>query len=445
MSAVSGKDRITSSKGSIRGESLQVLVIGSGGREHAIVKKAASSSLVSEVHCAPGNAGIARQAVCHPVADSDIPGIVALARKTGAGLVVIGPEAPLCAGLADELAAAGFKVFGPGAAAAMLEGSKGFAKEVMLAAGVPTAGFARFAEYASARAHIAQISFPVVVKANGLAAGKGVMIATAMEEAEDALSRCFVERSFGDAGLDVLVEECLIGHECSVLALCDGDTIKPLEPAQDYKRIYDGDRGPNTGGMGCYSPVPRVPPGLVDEIIETVHRPVVAELKRRGIEFKGVLYAGLMLTAAGPKVLEFNTRFGDPETQAILPRLENDLVELMLACAEGALSEHELSWRQQRCVTVIMASAGYPRSSSKGDVIEGLDLDGGLPGVEVYHAGTAEADGKFVTAGGRVLAISALASNFRESRQKAYQAVAKVRFDGMQFRTDIAAEAAEDR
>ncbi len=423
---------------------MRVLVIGSGGREHAIVKKAVASSLVSEVHCAPGNAGISRQAVCHSVSDADIEGIVGFARKTRPGLVVVGPEAPLCAGLADAVIDAGFTVFGPRRDAAMLEGSKRFAKEVMDAAGVPTAGYSRFSEYAAAAAHIEDSIFPVVIKANGLAAGKGVIIAQQPEEARDALERCFVERSFGEAGLEVLVEECLVGHECSVLALCDGDTILPLEPAQDYKRIYDGNRGPNTGGMGCYSPVPRVPPQLVDEIIEMVHRPVVAELKRRGIEFRGVLYAGLMLTEAGPKVLEFNVRFGDPETQAILPRLQSDLVELMLACASGTLAGHNLSWRPERCVTVIAASAGYPLSSSKGDEIAGLDLDGGLPGVEVFHAGTAEADGKFVTAGGRVLAISALDSTFRKARQKAYGAVARLHFDGMQFRSDIAAEPAAE-
>jgi len=421
---------------------LKVLVIGSGGREHAIVKKTAASPLVDEVHCAPGNAGIARQAVCHNISDTDIPGILGLAKHLEPGLVVIGPEAPLCAGLADTLADAGFKVFGPGREAAKLEGSKGFAKEIMIAAEVPTAGFARFVEYQTAMAHLSAISFPVVVKVNGLAAGKGVMIAEAMTEAEDALHACFVDRSFGDAGMDVLVEECLMGHECSVLALCDGETILPLEPAQDYKRIYDGDRGPNTGGMGCYSPVPRVPAQLVEEIIDTVHRPVVAELARRGIEFKGVLYAGLMLTADGPKVLEFNTRFGDPETQAILPRLENDLVELMLACADGTLSEHELRWKDERCVTVIMASAGYPLTSSKGDIINGLDLDAGLPGVEVFHAGTAEVDDELVTNGGRVLAVSALNPTFAGARAKAYEAVGKIHFDGMQYRRDIAEEPA---
>jgi phosphoribosylamine--glycine ligase len=421
---------------------LKVLVIGSGGREHAIVKKTAVSPLADEVHCAPGNAGIALQAVCHNISDSDIPGILGLAKHLEPGLVVIGPEVPLCAGLADTLGDAGFKVFGPGREAAMLEGSKGFAKEVMIAAAVPTAGYARFVEYQLAMTHLSTISFPVVVKANGLAAGKGVIIAEAMAEAEDALHACFVDRSFGDAGLDVLVEECLIGHECSVLALCDGETILPLEPAQDYKRIYDGDVGPNTGGMGCYSPVPRVPAQLVDEIINTVHRPTVAELARRGIEFRGVLYAGLMLTPDGPKVLEFNTRFGDPETQAILPRLENDLVELMLACADGSLADHELRWKDERCVTVIMASAGYPLSSSSGDIITGLDLDGGLPGVEVYHAGTAEVDGQLVTNGGRVLAISALDHSFGAARARAYDAVGRIRFDGMQFRRDIAEEPA---
>ncbi len=422
---------------------MRVLVVGSGGREHAIVKKAAASGLVSEVHCAPGNAGISRQAVCHPVTDTDIGGIAGLARKTSPGLVVIGPEAPLCAGLADALRAEGFKVFGPGREAAMLEGSKGFAKEIMDAAGVATAGYSRFSEYAAAAAHIEDGLFPVVIKANGLAAGKGVIIAEQPEQARDALVRCFVERSFGAAGLEVLVEECLIGHECSVLALCDGENILPLEPAQDYKRIYDGDRGPNTGGMGCYSPVPRVPEALAEEIIETVHRPVVAELQKRGIDFRGVLYAGLMLTDSGPQVLEFNVRFGDPETQAILPRLENDLIELMLACAEGTLARQRLRWRRERCVTVIIASAGYPLSSSKGDEISGLGLDGGLPGVEVCHAGTAEADGRFFTAGGRVLAVSALDNTFKAARQKAYDAVAKVNFDGMQFRHDIAAEPAE--
>jgi len=419
-----------------------VLVVGSGGREHAVVKTALKSSLVSEVHAAPGNAGISRQATCHVVADSDNAGILELAKEIDASLVVIGPEAPLCAGLADELIEAGFKVFGPGREAAMLEGSKGFSKEIMQAAGVPTAGYARFADYHAAMAYLTTISFPTVIKANGLAAGKGVIIAEAMAEAEDALRQCFIDRSFGDAGLDVLVEECLVGHECSVLALCDGETILPLEPAQDYKRIFDGDHGPNTGGMGCYSPVPRVPPGFVDDIIEIVHRPVIDELKKRGIEFKGVLYAGLMLTAAGPKVLEFNTRFGDPETQAILPRLENDLVELMLACADGTLAGHRLRWKEDRCVTVIMASAGYPLSSSKGDVISGLDEDGSLPGVEVYHAGTAGQTDGYVTNGGRVLAVSALAPTFTAARDKAYEAVRRVRFDGMQFRNDIASEPA---
>jgi len=418
-------------------------VVGSGGREHAIVRQAAASSLVEAVHAAPGNAGIARQATCHDISDSDKEGIVCLAREIDAGLVVIGPEAPLCAGLADALTEAGFKVFGPSAAAARLEGSKAFAKEIMTAAGVPTASFAGFTEYSAAQAHLASISFPAVVKADGLAAGKGVIIAGAMAEAEEALKSCFLDRRFGDAGLEVLIEECLVGHECSVLALCDGETMVPLEPAQDYKRIFDGDRGPNTGGMGCYSPVPKVPNEFVADIIDTIHRPVVEELRGRGIEFKGVLYAGLMMTADGPKVLEFNTRFGDPETQAILPRLETDLVELMLACADGDLAGRELRWREERCVTVIMASAGYPLSSSSGDVISGLDDDGGLEGVQVYHAGTAPGgDGGFVTAGGRVLAVSALGATFKSARDRAYEAVRAISFDGMQFRTDIAAEPA---
>ena len=239
----------------------------------------------------------------------------------------------------------------------------------------------------------------------------------------------------------MLVEECLVGHECSVLALCDGETILPLDPAQDYKRIFDGGKGPNTGGMGCYSPVPRVPSELVEEIIELVHRPTIEELKRRGIGFRGVLYAGLMLTAEGPRVLEFNTRFGDPEVQAIFPRLDSDLVELMLATAGGSLGEHSLSWKDERCVSVIMASAGYPESSHKGDVISGLDSDGQLEGLEVFHAGTAEKDGKFITNGGRVLAVSALDPTFRGARDKAYEGISRIGFNGMQYRRDIAEEA----
>ncbi len=420
-----------------------VLVVGSGGREHAIVRKAAASSSVTEVHAAPGNAGIARQAQCHDVGATDIDALVALARRLEPSLVVVGPGAPLVAGAADALAEAGFTVFGPRREAAMLEGSKRFAKEVMNAAGVPTAEFAGFTEYQAAMAHLSTISFPTVIKADGLAAGKGVMVVEAMEEAEAAIRKCFVDRSFGDAGLSVLVEECLVGHECSVLALCDGDTILPLEPAQDYKRIFDGDRGPNTGGMGCYSPVPRVPPELVEEIIEQVHRPTIAELKARGIDFRGVLYAGLMLTGEGPKVLEFNVRFGDPEVQAIFPRLESDLVELMLAAARGELDGASLDWKRERSVSVIVASAGYPESSSKGDVIEGLDADGQLEGLEVFHAGTAEEDGRFVTAGGRVLAVTALDETFAGARRKAYAGVEKISFDGMQYRRDIAAEAKE--
>ena len=422
---------------------MRVLVVGSGGREHAIVRKAAASSLVDEVHAAPGNGGIARQATCHFVSDADVSGIVELAGSIKADLTVVGPEAPLVAGMTDALEAAGFTVFGPRAEAARLEGSKGFAKEIMNAAGVPTAGFATFVEYESAMAHLATISFPTVVKADGLAAGKGVMVVEAREEAEAAIRQCFVDRAFGDAGLNVLVEECLVGHECSVLALCDGETILPLDPAQDYKRIFDGGKGPNTGGMGCYSPVPRVPAELVEEIIETVHRPTIEELKRRGIDFRGVLYAGLMLTGEGPKVLEFNVRFGDPEVQAIFPRLESDLVELMLATTAGSLGEHSLKWKDERCVSVILASAGYPESSSKGDVITGLDDDGQLEGLEVFHAGTAEKDGGFVTNGGRVLAVSALDSTFKGARDKAYAGVEKISFDGMQYRRDIAAEVVE--
>lgn len=424
---------------------MRVLVVGSGGREHAIVRKAAASSLVDEVHAAPGNGGIARQATCHFVSDADISGIVELAGSIKADLTVVGPEAPLVAGMTDALEAAGFTVFGPRAEAARLEGSKGFAKEIMNAAGVPTAGFATFVEYESAMAHLATISFPTVVKADGLAAGKGVMVVEAREEAEAAIRQCFVDRAFGDAGLNVLVEECLVGHECSVLALCDGETILPLDPAQDYKRIFDGGKGPNTGGMGCYSPVPRVPAELVEEIIETVHRPTIEELKRRGIDFRGVLYAGLMLTGEGPKVLEFNVRFGDPECQPMMLRLESDLLEALLACAEGRLGKIELKWRKDTALVVVMATQGYPGWYPKGSEIGGLDKAGRVEGVTIFHAGTRAEDGRVVADGGRVLGITASARTVAQARKRAYKAVDLIRWPEGFCRRDIAWRAIKRR
>jgi phosphoribosylamine---glycine ligase len=401
----------------------KVLVVGGGGREHAIVRALKRSPQRPEVFAAPGNAGIARDATIVP--DGELAGM---------DLVVVGPEAPLVAGLADECAAAGVACFGPTAAAARLEGSKAFAKEVMAAAGVPTGGHAVVESVDDGLAAIG--GYPAVIKADGLAAGKGVVIAPDEGAARDALEAMLVERRFGDT--PVLVEEFLDGRELSVLALCDGETALPLAPARDYKRIGDGDTGPNTGGMGSYSPVPEIDDAFVERIRTEVHQPVVDELARRETPFHGVLYAGLMLTGDGVKVLEFNVRFGDPETQAVLPRLRSDLLDLLeRATVHGGLAGAALEWDARSAVTVVLASRGYPASSSSGDVITGLDR---VPeGVEVTHAGTAESAGTLVTAGGRVLNVTALGDGTRSARERAYAAADVIAFEGRQLRRDIAA------
>jgi phosphoribosylamine---glycine ligase len=420
---------------------LKALVVGGGGREHAIVRALRRSPQVTDVLCAPGNAGIAADAECLPdVAADDAAAIVAAAQEHGVELVAIGPEAGLVAGAVDALEEAGIAAFGPSKAAAELEGSKAFAKELMEEAGVPTASHVLLRSREEAIEQLAATNYPTVLKADGLAAGKGVIICQSEAEAREAADVFFTERRFGST--TVVLEQFLEGEELSMLALCDGENVVPLAPAQDYKRIFDGDQGPNTGGMGSYSPVPGFGAAEVEEIVERVHRPVVAAMAARGVPFHGVLYAGLMIGPDGPQVLEFNARFGDPETQAVLLRLRSDLAELFLASREpGGLAGASAEFADEWAVTVVLASAGYPESSSKGDVIHGLAEAAEI--AEVTHAGTAERDGEIVTAGGRVLNVTGLGATPAEARDRAYDAAGRISFEGMQIRTDIAARAVE--
>jgi phosphoribosylamine---glycine ligase len=396
---------------------VRVLLIGSGGREHALAWKLQQSPRLDELHAAPGNPGIARLGECHPVRAEDGEGLLDLARALSADLVVVGPETPLVAGVADELRHAGVAVFGPSRAAARIEGSKTFAKDVMRAAGVPTA-----APMAVARA-------PCVIKVDGLAAGKGVFVCRDQETLDAAL------RAAGALGQPLLIEELLEGEEVSLFAVADGRNAVALAPARDYKRVGDDDTGPNTGGMGAYSPVPELPPAAVEELLDSVHRPVLAELAARGVPFVGLLYAGLMLTEAGPTVLEFNCRFGDPETQAILPRLQGDLLGVLAAAAQGDLGDGELRTADEAAVTVVLAAGGYPERGDSGTPIHGVEE--AEADALVFHAGTAMHDGRLVTNGGRVLNVTALGPTVADARQAAYAACARISIDGIQYRRDI--------
>lgn len=425
-------------------KTIDILLLGSGGREHALAKKLAESPRCGTLYIAPGNGGTLQEGVNVALAEDDPEAVAAFAREEGIGLVVIGPEAPLVAGVADAVRAAGIACFGPGAEGAQMEGSKRFSKELMERAGIPTAAYGSFTDEEAALAYVREQGAPLVVKADGLAAGKGVVVATEQGQAEEAVRECFAG-AFGDAGSTVVIEECLTGPECSLLAFTDGKTVRPMATAQDHKRALEGDRGPNTGGMGVYSPVPIV----TDEelaVMKQVMADTVAELAAEGIDYRGCLYGGFMLTPEGPKVLEFNARFGDPETQVILPRLKNDLVDVMLACAEQRLDEVELSWRDEWAVAVVLTSAGYPGSYEKGKVITGVEDADALDGVIVYHAGTAVTDaGELVTSGGRVLAVTALGDTFEAARDLAYAACEKIDFEGKTLRHDIGLKALRGR
>jgi phosphoribosylamine--glycine ligase len=416
---------------------MRILLLGSGGREHAIAVALAASPQHPELLIAPGNGGTASLGENVSGLAIESPEAVAdFAVERGVDLVVIGPEGPLVAGVANAVAAAGIRVFGPSRSAARMEGSKEFAKDVMRRHGIPAGASESFSELGPALAYLAKVGTPIVIKADGLAAGKGVTVAMSPTEAEVAVRECFSGR-FGDAGSTVLIEEYLEGPECSLLAFTDGETVRAMVPAQDHKRAYDGDTGPNTGGMGVYSPVPAVDAATLAEMESLLVR-TVEGLRDDGILYRGVLYGGFILTADGPKLLEYNARFGDPETQIILPLLASDLLEIMLAVADGRLRDVEPAWRDEAAVSVVLASGGYPGDYEKGKPITGIADAEALPGVTVYHAGTAVKDGVLVTSGGRVLNVTAVAPTLAAAQARAYEAVAKIRFDGMFSRTDIA-------
>ncbi len=416
---------------------MKVLVVGSGGREHALVWKLAQSPLVKKVFCAPGNAGIAKEAECLPVKATDISGLVSLAKRRRIDLTVVGPEQPLSEGIVDAFRKAGLPIFGPSKQAAQIEASKVFAKELMKKYGIPTAEFVVFDDLQKAHAYLEGKGAPIVVKADGLAAGKGVIVCRSLKEAHEAVDLIMKEKAFGDAGRRIVIEECLEGEEASFMVITDGQTIYPLPSSQDHKRLLDGDQGPNTGGMGAYSPAPVVDEAMERRIMEEIMRPAVQAMAEEGIPYQGVLYAGLMITPQGPKVLEFNCRFGDPECQPLMMRLKGDLAEAMVAAMEGRLRDVNLSWDERPAVCVVMASQGYPGKYETGKVIKGLTAAERMKDVKVFHAGTARKGRQFVTAGGRVLGVTALGEDIAEAISRAYRAVEKISWDGCYFRRDI--------
>ena len=421
---------------------MRILVVGSGGREHALVWKIAQSKLCDKLFCAPGNGGIAQIAECIDIKADDIFGLLEFARKEKIDLTVVGPEKALALGIVDEFTRAGLKIFGPHKAAANLEASKVFSKELMAKYKVPTAKFKVFDNPDAAKKYIESTGAPCVVKADGLAAGKGVVVAKTVDEAKNAVTSMMQDKVFGDAGKKIIIEECLVGQEASILVITDSNEVLALASAQDHKRIFDYDQGANTGGMGAYSPAPIITDSILKEVMDKVIYRTIDGLAKEGIEYRGVLYAGIMLTKEGPQALEFNVRFGDPETQAILPRLKSDLVEVMLATSVSKLSKiGKLEWDRRACVCVVCAASGYPGKYLQDQEISGLEATGKLADVVVFHAGTKKVGDKILTSGGRVLGVTGLGATIKEAINKAYQAVEKIKFEGMQFRKDIGKKA----
>jgi phosphoribosylamine--glycine ligase len=419
---------------------VNILVIGRGGREHAIIWSLKKSAKIKRMYCAPGNAGIAQLAENVDIGELEFARLVRFAQDNAIDLVVVGPDDPLAAGIVDEFEAAKIPVYGPRKNAAEIEGSKIFMKDLLRKYDIPTAKYETFTDYAAAAAYLKQQPLPIVIKADGLAAGKGVAVCFTREEADKALQETMVDKSFGDAGDKVVIEEFLAGQEMSILAFVDGETVRPMSPAQDHKQVFDNDKGPNTGGMGTYSPLPHIAPSIIEESIEKIIKPTAKAMVSEGRPFRGVLFAGLMITKDGPKTIEFNARFGDPETQVVLPRLETDLLDIFMASINGKLHEIDMKWNKEAAVCVVLASGGYPGSYPKGFPIKGLD-DAGTENALIFHAGTAIQDGQVVTNGGRVLGIVGRGADIAEARANAYKAADRISFQGKQNRTDIAAKA----